>query len=130
GKGVQPVRTVGNDDVLDLGGDETGRAVCAAYWPADREHAGVHPGWERRTCAGGGSGRDLYRGCGSGARVSEPGAIDGGTLSEGPVWERSGRTDVPDRGPREMAFPGNDRVPGKKRLPGEGAWLPDRAGRD
>ena len=43
---------------------------------------------------------------------------------------RAGRADVPGDGPRALARGRRDRVPGPHRLPGEGARLPHRAGRD
>jgi hypothetical protein len=55
GRGArQPVRTVRDDDVFDLGQDGCGAGLCRAHRQAGREHASLHP---QRTGPAGAAGR-------------------------------------------------------------------------
>src|SRR3984957_14523817 len=96
---------------------------------ADLEHASVCVGWGVGSGASGSGRRAVHSGSGFGARVSEAGRTDGGTVRSGSVW-RSGDADVPDRRCGAVAGGWEAGVSGASGSTGEGAWISCGVGRD
>ena len=102
----------------------------ADHRPAHRQHPGVPARRPPPAGARGRAGRALHRRRRPGSRLPRPSGADGRALRPRPLQHRARCPPVPHRGPGPLPARRQPRVPGPARLPGEGAWLPHRAGRD
>ncbi len=105
------------------------RGPDGAAGPADREHAGLHPGRPSGAGAGGGCGGALSRRRRSGAGLCRAAGADGGAVRGGPVRRRR-RAALPDGGSRALAGRRGGGVPRPLGRPGEAAGPAHRARRD
>ena len=117
--------------------DATWHAVCMATIvrrpvPIGRpicEQRGLRAGRRAGACAGGGCGRAVHRGGGSGAGLSGAAGLTAERFVADP-YGRCGQPDVPHRRPGALARGRRAGVPRAGGRAGEAARLPDRAGRD
>ena len=128
---AQPLRTHGSRRRRDATGPRS--AVSAARCPsAGRSRTRASSCWTpaMSPVAGGGRGRAVHRRRAGGPRLPGPSGADGGELRPGRLLGGARRPPVPHGRPRAVDGGRRGRVPGPRRLPGEGARLPHRAGRD
>jgi acyl-CoA synthetase (AMP-forming)/AMP-acid ligase II len=107
-----------------------GRGRRGADRPAGVEHRALRAGHWAAAGARGHPRRAVHRRGAGGARLPGPRGDDRGALRPRSVLGAGRRAAVPDGRPGAPAGGRRHRVPGAARLPGEGARLPHRAGRD
>nr|WP_167336256.1 non-ribosomal peptide synthetase [Xanthomonas sacchari] len=120
----------GSDGVVELppGGTGGGALEEHSVWPPDLERALLRAGRARRAESDRGTWASAHRRQVPGRRLLEPSGAERRALRGRPV--RAGCADVPDRGSGAVLGGRDAGVSGPQRFPGEGARLPDRAGRD